>query len=411
MKAASSCAVAIRCARFRPVSLLLAVGASALLAACTTLSTWLPSWMTSAPPVPTFSWLFGSGPKLGPLPDYTAKANPRLNWQVAVGGKGSSGFVPAVRSDAVYAAGDDGTLLSVDPATGAQRWRNNTGAPLSAGVGADATLVLVGTEKGDVLAFDTSGKPLWQTKVSSEVSGPPQPADTTLIVWSIDGKIFGLTPADGSRKWVYQRVIPPLTVRRFAGGIVTRGGLFTGTSGGKLLAIDATTGSLAWEGNVSTPKGATELERIADITSLPVVDQQEVCAAAYQGRIACFDPQRGTLTWSRDFGSLGGLALDNRYLYITDDNGAIQALDKVTGASVWKQDKLATRLPSGPVVVGDYLAVVDGGGYLHLLDRNDGSLVGRLATDGKAALAQPVALGDATVWQSAGGNLFSASTR
>lgn len=399
-----------RRARSRPVSWLLALGASALLGACTTLSTWLPSWMTSAPPVPSFSWLFPGGPKLGPLPDYEAKAAPRLNWQVAVGGKGG-GFAPAVRADAVYAAASDGALVRVDPATGAQRWRINTGATLTAGVGADATLEAVGTEKGEVLAFDPNGKPLWQTKVSSEVSGPPLPAEATLVVWSIDGKVFGLAPTDGARKWVYQRVIPPLTVRRFAGGVFTRGGLFTGTAGGKLLAIDPATGNLAWEGNVSTPKGATELERIADITSLPVVDEHEVCAAAYQGRLACFDPQRGTLTWSRDFGSLDGLALDNRYLYITDDKGAIQALDKVTGASVWKQDKLATRLPSGPVVVGDYLVVVDGGGYLHLLDRSDGNLVGRLATDGKAPLAQPVALGDAAVWQSAGGNLISASTR
>ncbi len=316
-----------------------------------------------------------------------------------------------MRADAIYAAGEDGTIVSVDPANGAQHWRSNAGKPLSAGVGADAKVVVVGTDKGDVLAFDTSGKPLWRAKVSSEVSGPPLPTEGIVVVWSIDGKIFGLLPSDGSRKWVYARDKPPLTVRRFAGGIVTRGGLFSGTAGGKLLAIDVATGNLAWEGNVATPKGATELERIADITSLPVIDEREVCAVAYQGRVACFDPLRGTLTWSRDFGSLGGLALDNRYLYVTDDKGAIQALDKVDGASVWKQDKLSMRAPSGPVVVGDYLGVVDVEGYLHLLDRNDGSLVGRLATDGKAAVAQPVAAGDVAVWQSAGGNLISASTR
>jgi outer membrane protein assembly factor BamB len=405
MKATPTFAPA-RCARRGRAGLLLALGAAVLLPACSTLSTWLPSWLTSPP---SFSWFHGS--KLGPLPDYDAKTRPRLNWEVIVGGKAGGGFAPAVRSDAIYAAGDDGTLVSVDPATGAQRWRSSAGTPLSAGVGADANLIVVGTDKGDVLAFDTGGKSLWQTKVSSEVSGPPKPTDAALVVWSIDGKIFGLLPKDGSRKWVNQRVIPTLTVRRFAGGVVTRGGLFTGTAGGKLLAIDVATGSVAWEGNVATPKGATELERIADITSLPVVEERTVCAAAYQGRLACFDPQRGTLIWSRDFGSLGGLALDNRYLYITDDKGAIQALDKITGASVWKQDKLATRAPSGPAVVGDYLGVVDGAGYLHLLDRNDGSLVGRLATDGTAALAQPVAVGESTVWQSAGGKLISVSTR
>jgi outer membrane protein assembly factor BamB len=383
------------------------LGASALLPACSTLSTWVPSWLTSPP---SFSW-FHSGPSYGPLPAYDAKATPRLNWEVTVGGKSGGGFAPAVRNDAVYAAGEDGTLVSVDPNTGVQRWRSNAGAALSAGVGADANLVVVGTEKGDVLVFDTTGKPLWQAKVSSEVSGPPKPSEAALVVWSIDGKIVGLLPKDGSRKWIVQRALPPLTVRRFAGGVVTRGGLFTGTAGGKLLAIDVATGNVAWEGTVTTPKGATELERIADITSLPVVDDRTVCAAAYQGRLACFDPQRGTLTWSRDFGTLGGLALDNRYLYITDDKGAIQALDKTTGASVWKQDKLATRAPSGPAVAGDYLGVVDGEGYLHLLDRNDGNLVGRLYTDGTPALAQPVGVGDSAVWQSAAGNLISVSTR
>lgn len=407
MRLAQPAAAARRRARPGALSCLLALAASAL-SACTTLSTYLPSWLTTPP---SFSLPWSGHSTLGPLPAYDAKTSPRLVWQAAVGGGSSGSFAPAVRSDAIYAASEDGSIVSVDPASGAARWRVNAGKPLSAGAGADATLVVVGTDKGEVLAFDPSGKPLWQTKVSSEVSGPPRPSDKALVVWSLDGRIFGLSPTDGSREWVFQRATPPLTVRRFAGGTVTRGALFTGTAGGKLLALDAPTGTLVWEGNVTTPKGATELERIADITSLPVIDERVVCAAAYQGRLACFDPQRGTLTWSRDFGTLGGLALDNRYLYITDDKGAIQALDKTTGASIWKQDKLAQRAPSGPVVVGDYLGVVDGEGYLHLLDRNDGNLVGRLASDGTPATAQPVVAGALALWQSAGGNLIGASTQ
>ena len=381
------------------------------LGGCSTLSSWMPSWLTEPPSWP--SWLsFGANPhKPGPLPALEAKATARVNWQVSLGSKGGPAFAPAVRPDAIYAASPDGVLVSVDPANGTQRWRINTGKPLSAGVGADAVAVAVGTDKGDVLVFDISGKPLWQTKITSEVSGPPKPTDGIVIVWSLDGRIFGLSETDGARKWVYQRPTPPLTVRRYAGGVVTRGGLFTGTPGGKLLGINVATGALAWEGNVATPKGATELERLADITSLPVVEERQVCAAAYLGRVACFDPQRGTPTWSRDFGSLGGLALDNRYLYITDDKGAVQALDKSTGASVWKQDKLAQRFPSGPVVVGDYLGVVDAEGYLHLLDRSDGNLVGRVETDGKAPLSQPATVADAVVWQSVGGNLISASAK
>ena len=168
----------------------------------------------------------------------------------------------------------------------------------------------------------TTAKRYGRRKVSSEVAGPPKAAEGEILVWSIDGKIFAFAEADGSQKWVYQRLNPPLTVRRFVGGTLTRGAVFTGTAGGKLLALDVNNGTLGWEANVATPKGATELERIADVTSLPVVDGKQVCAVAFQGRVACFELQRGTLLWSRDFSSLAGLELDEEYLYLTDDKGS-----------------------------------------------------------------------------------------
>jgi outer membrane protein assembly factor BamB len=393
----------------RMAGLLGALAALFTLTGCETLQSWIPSI-----PRPSLSWI-GLGhkePKPGPLPAFDAKATPRINWQVGVGGKGTSlSFAPAVRPEAIYAAAPDGAVLSVDPASGRQNWRIKADTPLTAGVGAGDKAVVVGTNKGDVLAFDTSGKALWKAKVSSEVAGPPAVAEGKVVVWSLDGRIYALSEADGSQKWIYQRTNPPLTVRRFAGGSVTRGGLFTGTAGGRLLALDLDNGVLGWEASVATPKGATELERIADVTSLPVVSERQVCAAAYQGRVACFDAQRGNLTWSRDFSSLAGIAIDNRFLYLTDDKGSIHALDKATGASIWKQDKLNVRFPGAPVLLGDYLGIVDGEGFLHLLSRDDGSLVGRLATDGSAAISQPTPVGDAAVWQTAAGNLISASVK
>ena len=54
--------------------------------------------------------------------------------------------------------------------------------------------------------------------------------------------------------------------------------------------------------------------------------------------------------------------------------------------------------------------MVDAEGYLYLLDRSDGKLVGWTATDGKPALSQPVAVGNAAIWQSAA-SLISASPK
>ena len=373
---------------------------AAALSGCASMATWIPTI-----PVPSFDWLFSSK-KPGPLPEIKQTVTPRIAWQSPVG-KAGPGLAPAVTSGAIYAASANGTLVRVDPATGQATWRVEVGKRLSAGVGADQTLVAVGTDKGDVFAYTPDGKPLWQSKVTSEIVSPPQVAEGIVVVWSGDGKIFGLSGADGKTKWVYQRTIPPLTVRNYAGGTISRGGVFVGTAGGKLLAFDLATGNLGWEANVATPKGATELERIADITSLPTVEDRQVCAIAFQGRIACFDVTRGTLVWARDLSSLYGLAVDDKYLFLTDDKGAIQALDKATGVSAWKQDKLAQRRPGGPQLIGDYVAVVDTEGYVHLLDRREGTLVGRIATDGAPATAQPAREGANAVWESTNGTVLS----
>lgn len=393
----------------------LRIGACALLAAavstgCASLSqSPLTSWMSSIP-APSFAWLTGGSHKPGPLPTLVAKVAPQINWQQGVG-KAGPGFAPAITPSAIYAAAIDGTLMRFDPATGRVAWKVSAGHALSAGPGADASLVVVGTDKGDVLAFDAEGKPRWSARVSSEVIAPPRVAESIVIVFSGDGRIYGLSASDGKTVWVDPHANPPLTVRNAAGGVVSRGGLFVGTAGGRLLAIDAQTGTIAWDGTVATPKGATELERIADVTSLPYIDDNEACAAAYQGRVACFDVARGSVIWTRDISSLAGITADANRLYAVDDKGVVQAFDRSNGASVWKQDVLSKRRIGGPQLIGDEVGVVDVEGYLHLLARKDGAYVGRLATDGSFATTQPAPLAGGMLWQSEKGTLFSVSAR
>ncbi|MFI4925781.1 MAG: outer membrane protein assembly factor BamB, partial [Vicinamibacteria bacterium] len=328
---------------------------------CATIQSWMPSL-----PAPSWpSWLGGGGSrKPGPLPELTPSITPSVAWQHSIG-KAVLGFAPLVTPQAIYAASSDGTIVKIDPATGRQVWRVSAGRTLSAGVGADALAVVVGSDKGDVLAFSPDdGKALWSARVGSEVIAPPKAAEGIAVVFSGDGRVYGLSTKDGSTVWVYQRANPPLTVRNNAGAVIVRGGVFFGTAGGRLVALDLATGAVGWEATVATPKGSTELERIADVTSLPVVDDRNACATAYQGRTACFDVVRGTPVWSRDIGSIGGIATDAQRLYVTDDAGNVHALDRSTGASVWKQDKLAARRIGGPQLVGDQVGVVDAEGWL-----------------------------------------------
>jgi len=378
--------------------------AALALSGCATIKEYMPTI-----PAPSLNWIYNAK-KPGPLPELKASASAVVGWQAQVGNAGP-GFSPAVLPDAIYAAAEDGTVVRLDPANGRNVWRISAGQKLSAGVGADATLVAVGTDKGEVLAFLPDGKPAWKRRVSTEVIAPPLVVDGVVIVFTGDGSLHALNAADGTRKWVNQRATPALIVRNYAGGIARRGGLFVGTAGGHLLAMDVLSGLIAWDATVANPKGATELERIADVTGMPLVLEREACAVAYNGRVACFDLARGTLQWSRDISSLSNMAADAKYIYLTDDKGSVHALDLATGASVWKQDLLAERKIGGPQVIGDYVGVVDIEGYLHLLSPINGAYVGRLATDGKPATAQPELMLTGALWQSTSGTLFAVSAK
>lgn len=347
---------------------------------------------------------FGSsGPKMSPLPAFKPTVEARVRSSISIGKAGNYVFVPSVQGTSIFVAAADGTIARYDD--GAPAWRIQAGQPLSAGVGSDGKIVAVGTPKGDVLVFSASdGKPVWQGKVSSEILAAPAIGDDGLAVRSGDNQVFLFDKSDGRRKWVYQRATPSLSLRNWAAPVFADRYIFVGFPGGKLVALALQNGAPVWEGTVSLPKGATELERVADIVAQPVIDGRQICAVAFQGRVACFDlGQSGSLNWARDISSASGIAIDSRNLYVTDDKGAVLALDRNSGASVWKQDKLLNRRVTGSVVSRGYVAVGDGEGYVHLLNRDDGSFAARVATDGKPILATPTVAGTAILVQTTGG--------
>ena len=260
-----------------------------------------------------------------------------LTYPLGVSPVGATGLVPAFENDAIYAASAAGKIIRFDPVTGDEVWSTDTKHRLSGGVGVGEGLILVGTFKGKILAYDVNGNQLWESTVTSEVLSPPKIHDGVVVVRTGEGRIFGLDAVDGKRKWIYQDSIPSLTVRNFAGVLVKGGGVFVGFPGGKLVAIKIDDGKIAWEAAVSKPKGVTELERITDVTSLPVADDRQICAVAYKGRLSCFEVMNGNPIWMREVSSSAGLTMDNKYVYVSEDDGAVVAYDKNNGTVIWKK--------------------------------------------------------------------------
>ncbi len=367
------------------------------LSGCSTIK----GWIGSAP----------AGPEPAKLVAFNETAKFTERWHASFGDSGANAFQPALTADAVYGVSAKGELTRLNRETGREVWRIDTKLTVSAGVGSGEGLVLIGSDKGEVAAYGEDGKLRWKHTVSSEVLGVPQVDNGLVVVRSGDGHIAALSTADGKQQWMYEQSTPALVVRSHAGVMLHRGIVYAGFAGGKLIAIKLTDGSLLWETAVSQPRGNTELERISDITSTPVMSDDAVCAIAFQGRLACYEAIQGNALWNRDLSSDKGLFISRKNLFLSDFTSIVMALDKDTGGTVWKNDQLLRRDTSAPYAQEDFVILGDHEGYLHALSRTDGHFVARIKLDGSAIDAAPVSMDKGLLVETRGGGVYSLSIK
>lgn len=378
---------------------LLVAGLGVILAGCSTLSSLNPFSSSEAPRDPP-----------APLVQFEPSMTVRTLWSASVGAAADSALKPAAAGGSVFAAAADGSLARYDAASGRAIWRISTDTRLTAGVGTDGQTVAVGSRDGVLLAYDDSGKLRWKAQLTSEILSAPAVGDGLVVVRSLDNRISAYEVATGNRRWTLQRTAPPLTLRAAPGITIAGGSAFVALPGGRLLALALSNGGPRWEASIGEPRGATELERIADVSGTPVMVGKEICAVAYQGRVVCLDGANGSPLWNRPLSSAVGLGADERFVFGVDDKSVVNAYTLDAGGSVWRNNKLQNRSLTAPVSIGRAVAVGDRDGHVHFLSREDGAFLARIATDGSAIVGMTVA-GDNLIVQSRSGMLLALSTK
>ncbi|MFC4159218.1 outer membrane protein assembly factor BamB [Chitinimonas lacunae] len=370
----------------RPLRFPLALSLAALLAACAGVD---------------------NSPQPTPLSDIAAKTTLRTAWKASFGPGQLYRFAPDIDGEAVYMASASQGFAGFAKADGRKLAEFRAERPLAGGISASRGTVVAGTLKGEVLAYEPSGRLKWRAQVSSEVVSPPVSAEGAVVVRSVDGRVWALELEDGKVRWQFQRSQPALVLRNYAPVTIADGVVFVGMAGGKLAAVSLRDGRLLWESVVAPPRGATELERVTDISSAPAVEGSEVCAVAFQGRVACFNVSNGQQLWAREVSSYAGLAMDKKQVYVSDETGNVMAFERSGGRTLWKQDKLYGRRLSAPAVYQGLVAVGDFEGVVHLLDPADGSFRARQTTDKSRILVAPRLVDDKLLVQTEAGGLFA----
>ncbi|HEY9143195.1 MAG TPA: outer membrane protein assembly factor BamB [Arenimonas sp.] len=303
---------------------------------------------------------------------------------------------PAIEGDRLYVSNDEGRVLAINANTGDVIWdsevaptrkegsklffwrRKTVDGGLSGGPAAGNGMVIAGGRNGEVVALDAeTGAERWRAKVTSEVIAAPLISPDRIVVRSNDGRTFGLDPADGTRKWVFDRGIPALSVRG-NGTPVSDGQLaYLGYDDGTVVALRITDGLVAWTQLIAEPEGRNDLDRMADVDGELALGFSELYATSFAGQTMAISTQNGRPLWNRDTGGYSGLALLGDRVVLSDPAGTVWALDRNTGSALWRQETLARRWLTTPAIQGNYLVVGDLDGYVHWLRSDDGVIVGR----------------------------------
>ncbi len=319
-------------------------------------------------------------------------------WSTSVGGGGEKlrlALGIAAADDVLYAASRKGEVRALDAANGRTRWESDVKVELAAGPSAGEGLVVVGTSSGTVIALEAAdGKERWRAKLSGEVLAAPLVAGGRVIVRTVDGRLRALEAADGKEAWMVEDLVPRLTLRGTSPPVRAGDVVFCGFDTGRVMAVSIPTGDILWQAQVSTPRGRSELERLADIDAAVRVAGDEVYAVGYQGRIAMIARDSGQIWWTRDLSSYRDIGMDEGQLYVATSDGDVVAMRRRDGGVAWQQAGLKRRGLGAPVLHGGAVVVGDFDGYLHWLDRETGRFVARERPGSTRFATTPIVIGD-----------------
>lgn len=343
-------------------------------------------------------------PKPAPLESFTAQLAARPVWNASVGSVDFP-LTPALRGNTLVLAGSDGRVLALQADSGRELWRASAGTQISAGVGSDGRFASVVTRDNELLTFE-GGKLLWKQRLGSRVVTAPLVAGERVFVMGVDRVVQAFDAIDGQQLWKLQRPGEPLTLLQPGVLAPFKDTLLVG-QGPRLAGVDPLQGTLRWEVAIALPRGANEVERLADLVGPAQRNGDVVCARAFQAAVGCVDAQRGSLLWAKNVGGTMAVGGDARQVVGADASDRISAWNAASGELAWSSDKLLNRDLSGALLLERAAVFGDAQGYVHFLSRDSGQTLQRLSTDGSAVVGTPMRAGDAVIVITRKGGVFA----
>lgn len=285
----------------------------------------------------------------------------------------ASGGGVAFAEGRVFVTTGFGEVIALDPATGAEIWRQGLGAAATSAPSITGGLLYVVSRDNQAWAIETgTGKVRWQ------LGGTP----------SISGLVGGAGPA----------VTDQVAILPF--------------SSGEIVAALRQGGVRLWGTTVAGQRLGRAFANITDIVADPVVSDGVIYTGNQSGRAVALNAGSGERIWTAEHGPYGPAWVAGGSVFLVSDAGKLVRLDAATGVEIWARDLpyfRNSRTRRAKAIFAHFGPVLAGGNLWVASD--DGSLKGYDPATGAERITLDIPGGAASSLSIAGRTMYVLSER
>ncbi|MBP5244678.1 MAG: PQQ-binding-like beta-propeller repeat protein [Succinivibrio sp.] len=341
----------------------------------------------------------------------------------SVGTQGTDRFfsqlVPCVYGNSMYVAGREGKVYAIDASTGKKIWTvdlsdekendNKRSSRLNGGMSASEQYVAVGSENGYIYVLNRqNGSIYFKYYLGLEVlTRPAFSADgTKIFVLDAKGSLNAFDLLKKERMWVSGDNTDNLHLRSQSKPLAVGNEMvIVGTPTGRVLMISQLDGFVLNQVVVGQNNGSSDLDRMSDVSSTPLLLGNEMYTTAYNAGFVEYSFAKNAITGRLAYHSSKDLAYDDNFFVITGDNGHIYCVRRSDNVEVWSNTQLSYRNVTAPAIYGNFVVVGDLEGYVYFLNLNNGKILTKISVSSDPIYVAPLVVGNSLVVYSSSGDV------
>ncbi len=345
-----------------------------------------------------------------PLVEFKPNMNAKYVWNLSIG-NGNGGQIdlaltPTSDHGIIYSASFDGIVNAVNDQTGKRLWSTNTRLQISSPIAVSGNFVITGSLHGTLVALNKeNGEILWSSALPSSLFSKPSIVGSVVYTQTHDGSVSAYNLTDGKQLWTQSISTPDLMLVGNSSPIIYEGLVIAGTSSGSLWGLKADSGEKEWDNPIALPQSGSPAQQMVDITATPIIHNNTLYVATFQGNLISFNTKLGSMNWQKKTSVYRNITLGQNALFAVGDQGELTAYDLKTGDKLWQIDELEGRKPSAPLYINGLIAVGDYQGYVHIFNAINGKYMSRIEIGGDGISASPIESSKNIVVQTNNGTL------